>query len=680
MPVALTYPGVYVEEVPSGVRTITSVGTSITAFVDFFRQGPMDRAVEIFGMADFERIFGGLDDRSEAGYAIAQFFLNGGSSALVVRCASEDLVSVPNVLLRTASVTIGEMGAPATPALRISAASAGVWGNTLRAEIDHRTADPRTLFNLSVTRYASDQPGAAVLGQERFLNLSVDPLSPRFVDAVVNADAQQFSIAALSTNMPAANGLTGGDRSGLVTANFDGMSGDQLAIAVSTSGVFNATLPTWTAGTVTSLVQLASRLEQAIRTAVDATALPPALGNPAPPCLTGATVHVATYPTGPATFTSHLVINAGKGDPARRFTDAVVVTEGGAGDLADRLDLLAAQAELSNVQLYELGVVALASGALISGVEGGDGVAPNADALVGAVADANDRGIYALRKADLFNLLCIPRAASIVTETNGEAQMQQIVSQAVAFCSLERAFFLLDIPQSVNTVSEIKDWLDTHANFRSRNAAVFFPRIQVPDPVNGFRLRNVGPSGTMAGVFARTDTERGVWKAPAGIEAVLRGVSAMDIRLTDMENGVLNPLAINCLRVFPIYGSVSWGARTLDGADQAGSEWKYTPIRRLALMLEESLFRGTKWVVFEPNDEPLWARVRLNVGAYMMGLFRQGAFQGAAPKDAFYVKCDAETTTQADRNLGIINIQVGFAPLKPAEFVVIKIQQIAGDL
>jgi len=672
MPVALTYPGVYIEEVPSGVRTITSVGTSITAFVDFFRQGPMDRAIEIFGMADFERVFGGFDDRSEASYAISQFFLNGGSSALVVRCATDDAASA----LAVASVTIGEFGAPATPALRVSAANAGLWGNTLRAEIDHRTADPATLFNLTVTRYASDAVGAAVLGQEKFLNLSMDSASSRFVESVVNADAQQFSVTALSGNIPASNGLTSGDLSGLATADFDGMSGDQIAIAVGGSLVFNATLPTWAAGSVTTLTQFASRLELALRTAVDSTAVPPALGAPTPPALTGASVNVVTDPAGPL----YLAITAGKGDPARTFIDQIAMTEVGGGDLADRLELLAADVTLTNVAVYELGNVAAPTGALISGVEGGDGVPPNADALVGAAANANDRGIYALRKADLFNLLCIPRAAAIVTETNGETQMQQIVSQAIAFCSLERAFFLLDIPQSVNTVTEVKDWLDTHANFRSRNAAVFFPRISVPDPVNGFRLRNVPPSGTMAGVFARTDTERGVWKAPAGIEAVLRGVSAMDLKLTDMESGVLNPIAINCLRVLPIYGSVAWGARTLDGADQAGSEWKYTPIRRLALMLEESLFRGTKWVVFEPNDEPLWARVRLNVGAYMMGLFRQGAFQGASPKEAFYVKCDAETTTQADRNLGIINIQVGFAPLKPAEFVVIKIQQIAGDL
>jgi phage tail sheath protein FI len=142
---------------------------------------------------------------------------------------------------------------------------------------------------------------------------------------------------------------------------------------------------------------------------------------------------------------------------------------------------------------------------------------------------------------------------------------------------------------------------------------------------------------------------------------------------------VLNKLGANCLRKFPS-GIVNWGARTLDGSDDIGSEWKYIPIRRLALFLEESLFRGTKWVVFEPNDEPLWASIRLNLNAFMLGLFRQGAFQGSTPDKAFYVKCDGETTTQNDRNLGIVNIEVGFAPLKPAEFVVIKIQQIAGDL
>ena len=134
------------------------------------------------------------------------------------------------------------------------------------------------------------------------------------------------------------------------------------------------------------------------------------------------------------------------------------------------------------------------------------------------------------------------------------------------------------------------------------------------------------------------------------------------------------------IRSFPVYGIVSWGARTLEGADVLASEWKYVPVRRTALYLEESLFRGLKWVVFEPNDEPLWAQIRLNVGAFMQNLFRQSAFQGRTAREAYFVKCDSETTTQADIDLGIVNILVGFAPLKPAEFVVLRIQQLAGQI
>jgi phage tail sheath protein FI len=171
-----------------------------------------------------------------------------------------------------------------------------------------------------------------------------------------------------------------------------------------------------------------------------------------------------------------------------------------------------------------------------------------------------------------------------------------------------------------------------------------------------------------------------VWKAPAGIDANLSGIQGLQVPLSDEDNGRLNPLGINCLRTFPVVGNVVWGARTLRGADQLADEYKYVPVRRLALFIEESLFRGTQWVVFEPNDEPLWAQIRLNVGAFMQGLFVQGAFQGTTRNKAYFVKCDAETTTQNDINLGIVNIIVGFAPLKPAEFVIIKIQQMAGQV
>jgi len=208
------------------------------------------------------------------------------------------------------------------------------------------------------------------------------------------------------------------------------------------------------------------------------------------------------------------------------------------------------------------------------------------------------------------------------------------------------------------------------------HAAVFYPNLIYKS--DGF-MKSIGSAGAVAGLMARTDGSRGVWKAPAGIGAGLSSVSGLEVELTDAENGVLNKKGVNCIRVFP-NGIVNWGARTLDGDDDFGSEWKYISVRRLALMIEESLFRGTKWVVFEGNDEPLWAQIRMNLGAYMNSLFRQGAFQGSSPKEAYYVKCDRETTTQNDINQGIVNIEVGFAPLKPAEFVVIKIQQISGEL
>jgi uncharacterized protein len=249
---------------------------------------------------------------------------------------------------------------------------------------------------------------------------------------------------------------------------------------------------------------------------------------------------------------------------------------------------------------------------------------------------------------------------------------------ASAYCLSRRAFLLIDAPSNWTNnnarslVASDTSLINTLHVLAKQNAAVFYPRLIFQD---GTLRKTIGPSGTIAGLMARTDFHRGVWKAPAGIEADIRGNLDLEIRLTDAENGALNKQAINCIRALP-NGLVNWGARTFAGDDDAASEWKYIPVRRLALHIEESLFRGTKWVVFEPNDEPLWEKIRLSISTYMMSLFRQGAFQGNSPKDAFFVKCDNETTTQNDQTLAIINIVVGFAPLKPAEFIIIKIQQI----
>jgi uncharacterized protein len=211
------------------------------------------------------------------------------------------------------------------------------------------------------------------------------------------------------------------------------------------------------------------------------------------------------------------------------------------------------------------------------------------------------------------------------------------------------------------------------------NGAAFWPRLRLIDQISN-QMRTFAPSGMVAGVIARADgVNRGPWVAAAGISATLDGVQNMTYIMSDAEQGQLNPLGLNCFRNFPIYGSVLWGARTLVGADAMANQWKYLPVRRTALFLESSLYQGTQWAVFSPNDERLWAALRLNIGSFMQTYFQLGAFQGQTPADAFFVKCDSETTTQTDIDNGVVNVLVGFAPLVPAEFVVIQIQQYAGQ-
>jgi Bacteriophage tail sheath protein len=315
-----------------------------------------------------------------------------------------------------------------------------------------------------------------------------------------------------------------------------------------------------------------------------------------------------------------------------------------------------------------------------------DGVFLEDDDFIGTGKDTAKEGLYALKKADLFNILCIPPYLND-DNVNGGNVDASVITAAAKYCEDRRAMLLVDPPSGWDSVEDaIGDPAATPptgvagVGTRSKNAALFFPRLRQPNPLRDNQVEDFVPCGAVAGVFARTDATRGVWKAPAGLEATLVGVPQLSVPLTDAENGQLNPLGINCLRAMPAVGPVVWGARTLQGDDRLASEWKYVPVRRLALYIEESLYRGTQWVVFEPNDEPLWSQIRLNIGAFMQNLFRQGAFQGKTPQEAYFVKCDKETTTQNDINLGVVNIVVGFAPLKPAEFVIIKIQQMAGQV
>ncbi|CAG0930535.1 hypothetical protein TFLX_01810 [Thermoflexales bacterium] len=530
MPVSPTYPGVYVEEIPSGVRTLVGVATSITAFLGRAQRGPTDEPITLTSFGDFTRAFGELHVDYPLSYAVRDFYLNGGQQAIIVRLQKNAAVS------KNAD-------------LKLETASPGAWGDQLTYTVDSKgiTDDVAARYNLAkadlfnLTVY--EEPGKGRV--ERFLNVAIKTTAgARRLDRVL--------------------------------------------------------------ATASSLVRVQKK-------------------NDGTPDLVG---------TKPADSTPQEDPADPQADPAqfKKFTGGL------------------------------------------------DSAALTTDNDV--LGDKNNKtGLYALDKADLFNLLCIPPDVRESDTSSG------VYQAAMKYCAERRALLIVDSPAAWGANKETaaataRDGLSALGltGPEARNAALYFPRVQQSDPMRDGQMDIFVPCGLVAGVMARTDVNRGVWKAPAGLDATINGIQGLQVNLNDPENGLLNPLGINCLRTFPVTGRVVWGARTLRGADQLADEYKYVPVRRLALYLEESLYRGLQWVVFEPNDEPLWAQIRLNVGAFMQNLFRQGAFQGKTPAEAYFVKCDKETTTQNDINLGIVNIVVGFAPLKPAEFVIIKLQQMAGQI
>jgi phage tail sheath protein FI len=295
-----------------------------------------------------------------------------------------------------------------------------------------------------------------------------------------------------------------------------------------------------------------------------------------------------------------------------------------------------------------------------------------------------------LDKVSIFNLMALPG----LTDPTA-------LAEALSYCERKRAFFIMDPPATAvadalaetlpsapaNPAPMADIWNGAAVNTPptpappvSPNGAIYFPYLQTTDPVTGAAAISP-PSGFVAGIFAREDNNRGVWKSPAGLETTILGTTGVvpSGNMTDPQQGVLNQLGVNCLRTFPGIGSVVFGARTLVSMNSAFEQWKYVAVRRMALFIEQSLYGSLGWAIFEPNDIPLWNALTQEVQAFMLGLFRQGAFQGATADQAFQVVCDSTTTSQADIDNGIVNILVGFAPLKPAEFVVVQIAQLAGQ-
>jgi phage tail sheath protein FI len=758
MPSALTYPGVYIEEIPSGVRTITGVATSVTAFVGAARRGPVDRAVRIFNFGDYERVFGGLSPTSEMSYAVRQFYANGGGEAWVIRVVGN----------ATAATTDLANDAPAPIAvLRLTAVDEGEAGRSIRVRVDHAAVVPGSNFNLTV-EFPGNTPAESRV--ETYNNASMNSGDPRYVVTLLQDSAlvRGERIAGAVASIAAAKGRSDGaplvdgggtlvDVAALVTAQ-----AHRLQVSVDngppTLVILNPATIAAAGSNALELGEVCAEIQAQLGPGVTCTAEP--AGTPTfiriESNTTGEASSVRVLPGPSNDVSAALRLGSGNGGaevdavaairPAEAPARATLTSSGapGTGALAagtrERIqisldgygpDLVKLDYDLTGFPAAQKpGVIAailqqkvrqarptnpayagftaridaannlvLASGtrgtgsSIVVAAAPGDTLSAHLN-IVGSGTLPGDRtlstggvetplnpaslysrfigsrvgrkGLYALESVDLFNLLCLPG----VTDPG-------ILADAASYCQERRAFFIVDAPRSALTPDAVVSLMAGTALPKTDYAAVYFPWVWIADPLAGGKLRLTAPSGTLAGVYARTDATRGVWKAPAGTDASLRGVQKADYLFTDLENGIVNQRGANAIRVFPTAGPVAWGARTLRGDDNLASEYKYIPIRRLALYIEETLYRSTQWVVFEPNDEPLWSQIRLNIGAFMNGLFRQGAFQGNTPAKAYLVKCDSETTTQYDIDRGIVNILVAFAPLKPAEFVVIRIQQKA---
>jgi uncharacterized protein len=505
----LTYPGVYIQEIPSCIHSITGVSTSTVAFVGWASRGPTDRATLVVSWLDFAAQFGGLDPRSYLGYAVNQFFLNGGQQAIIVRLVSNGgggTAAVPATVRVTglrfdssakpapSEVTITTAG---SGGLALAALNPGLWGDNYSVQIQPNAAN-YTRFDLSVIFTDPSTQAKSVV--ETFPNLSPDPGDPqsRYVVTVINA---QSAILTAAMESPA-----------LSLTNVPSVPGPPLP----PPGIADATLAGGNDGTV-----------------LDPASAP-----------------------GPGQF------------------EAVLNVAG------------------------------------------------------------STSGVHLLDKVP-FNLLAVP----------GEADPPTI-AELQAYCVKKRAILIVDCEQS-DTFAKLQagpNSLMTGAH--AINSAFYFPWVNALDEVQNV-TRPFPPSGFVAGIYAATDASRGLWTAPAGIEASLTGQSGLIVNLAELPLGLLNSKGINCLRQFAQYGDVVWGARTMRGNDQDASAWKYVPVRRLALYIEASLYEGTQWVAFEPNNVQLWARIRLSVSAFLQSLFLQGAFQGATPQQAYFVKCDAENNQSA---------------------------------
>jgi len=634
---AYLHPGVYVEEIPSGSRPIETVGTSNALFLGFAAKGPVNEPTMIFGWDAYVRIFGGITDITHnnladpMGHSVAAFFQNGGGKAYIVRMVTGATTS-NGYFAVTQNGQVKNL-------IQINASSPGSWASGLKVTIGQVDANHPAL-GLQLKVFAAGVDTTKVPPLENYRGLSTDESSANYIIPKVNNASSliQLSMVELATLKKGVSV----SRDKMADVKFSKLAGKDLDMAVNGTDV----TVTFAAGVIdaTPKADIVKAINDQVRAA----------GN-------GPELKDFTAWVDPVT--DKLILQTG----AAGDTSSVVVTKA-ADDAGKWLTLGDGIGQESNGSAVGNQLAASASPVTLSTAVNGSG--PTSTTPYQTQLDA-------FLKIRDVNMICLPGQYY-------DSGKKAIVDVAIDHAEkMRNCMVVVDPPPGNELVTEGD--VATLTLPSSTYTALYYPWVSVVNPLydpeqnpNVDPMSLVPPSGFAAGMWAKTDGRRGVWKAPAGVETALLGVGEFEYKVENGEQDQLNPNGVNAFRTMPGYGPVIWGTRTL--ATKASPEWRYVPVRRTAMMIEESIYNGIQWAVFEPNDHRLWSSLRLNIAAFMDGLFRAGAFQGETANEAYFVRCGlGDTMTQADIDRGQVIVTVGFAPEKPAEFVIVRIQQIVAQ-
>ena len=632
------HPGVYVEEIPSGSKPIEGVGTSTAAFIGYATKGPVADPALIFKWDTYDQDYGGICNTAAAvngdpmGYAVYNFFLNGGTAAYIVRIVQEN----------SADSAEGFLVHPddATQIIKFSAVNPGEWGNDLCMKFAQKAAGSE-YFILKVGTGTGDDYKML----EEFNDLTVaDSNAAAFIESKVNDASQLIRVEVQDIDGYLLGVSISQDLSGV--ADFSVLNNKTMTVSVdgtARSVGFGASEFDDTG----TLDDVADRIQELVCGAVVA--------------------NVAVRDFICDCEDDQLILTSGTREPG---SSVVVSGPGDATDASTELLLGLVNDGTERTGEQSLNAILSSSSGEVVLSNGTDGLSPDQNAYNGIFAE--------FEKIRDINMICLPG------QTYGTSGEKAIIDAAVAHAEkMKNRMVIIDPPVGTEFITE----QDVQAlSFKPKTySVVYYPWTRVANPYYNAETNPgvpqtvlVAPSGYAAGMWAKIDGRRGVWKAPAGVETSLLGVAGLQYVVEDGEQNQLNPLGINCIRNMPGYGPVIWGTRTL--ATKADPEWRYVPVRRTAIFIEQSIYNGIQWAVFEPNDHRLWSSLRLNIESFMNGLFRSGAFQGEKSSDAYFVRCGlGDTMTQGDIDRGQVIVIVGFAPLKPAEFVIVRIQQKVGQ-